>query len=317
MQERPKVTITISCYNHEAFVKEAVEAAFQQDYSPLEIVISDDCSSDGTFNIIEKLAHNYTGPHTVILNRNQTNLGLIAHVQKMFSIATGDLIVGTAGDDVILPNYVQTVASMFKLRDGAPSLFHSGVYKIGPNGEELGILEAVWGKCEIDVVETATRTGLNIGASTCFSRSLLNSFPPIKYPQAYEDLVWGFRAALINAVVYIDKPMVKYRVGIGMSWKQKQLGADTPDQALRKHGNKLIVQRDVLSQRLLDLTHVKKIENFEMVKEALENSLLETEIDCALLRRQTFSVKHFLFHFRAYRKRYKKLKKLKKSLKKR
>ena len=48
---KPLLTFAVGAYNQERFIREAVESAFAQTYSPLEIVLSDDCSRDRTFEI--------------------------------------------------------------------------------------------------------------------------------------------------------------------------------------------------------------------------------------------------------------------------
>ena len=48
--EKPLVTFALFAYNQERFITEAVEAAFAQTYQPLEIIISDDGSSDKTYD---------------------------------------------------------------------------------------------------------------------------------------------------------------------------------------------------------------------------------------------------------------------------
>ena len=46
--EPPRVTLAVIAYNQERFIREAIEGAFAQTYQPLEIILSDDCSSDRT-----------------------------------------------------------------------------------------------------------------------------------------------------------------------------------------------------------------------------------------------------------------------------
>lgn len=49
--DQPLVTFALFAYNQEQYIREAVEGAFSQTYKPLEIILSDDCSRDRTFEI--------------------------------------------------------------------------------------------------------------------------------------------------------------------------------------------------------------------------------------------------------------------------
>ena len=67
LQDRPLVTFALFAYNQEKYIREAVEGTFSQTYEPLEIILSDDCSSDRTFEIMEEMAATYDGPHATLL----------------------------------------------------------------------------------------------------------------------------------------------------------------------------------------------------------------------------------------------------------
>src|SRR3954469_13971939 len=106
--DKPLLTFTIAAFNQEAFIREAVEGAFCQTYSPLEIVLSDDCSRDRTFEIMQEMAAGYRGLHRLILNRNPSQLSIGGHVNRVVELSKGELIIGAAGDDVSLPDRTQT-----------------------------------------------------------------------------------------------------------------------------------------------------------------------------------------------------------------
>jgi glycosyltransferase involved in cell wall biosynthesis len=100
----PLVSFILISYNQEKFIREAVIAALNQEYSQLEIIISDDHSSDSTFEIIKEIASDYSGPHNLVINRNAKNLGLARHFSSMVARAKGEIIVVAAGDDISLPH---------------------------------------------------------------------------------------------------------------------------------------------------------------------------------------------------------------------
>ena len=65
--ERPLICFGLLAYNQEPFIREAVEGALAQTYAPLEIILSDDCSTDRTFEIMQETVAAYRGPHKVVL----------------------------------------------------------------------------------------------------------------------------------------------------------------------------------------------------------------------------------------------------------
>ena len=89
--ERPLVSFFVTAYRQEHLVRASIEAAFAQTWSPLEILLSDDCSPDGTFAVMQEMAAAYSGPHRVILNRNPKNLGITAHVDRIMELDLGRL----------------------------------------------------------------------------------------------------------------------------------------------------------------------------------------------------------------------------------
>ena len=91
-------------FNQQSYVEQAVKAAFQQTYSPLQVILSDDHSTDATFSIIQEHAAAYSGPHCIFTNRTPHNLGTVDHLLKLVPQMKGELIVLAAGDDVSLPD---------------------------------------------------------------------------------------------------------------------------------------------------------------------------------------------------------------------
>jgi len=123
------------CYQQEKYVREAVVAALAQECAPLEIILSDDCSTDFTFSIIEEESAKYSGPHNVIINRNSSNLG-IEHLNKIMSLASGDFVVIAHGDDVSMPNRTRRMVETWI--DKKVSLVSSNAIIVDSNSHPLG-----------------------------------------------------------------------------------------------------------------------------------------------------------------------------------
>lgn len=95
---KPLVTVVILTYNQERFVGQAIESAVGQvcDF-PFEVLVVDDCSTDGTADVCRSYAERY--PQTVKFVRNEKNKGLIDYYfDTLLSVKT-PYIADCAGDD--------------------------------------------------------------------------------------------------------------------------------------------------------------------------------------------------------------------------
>jgi glycosyltransferase involved in cell wall biosynthesis len=212
LENKPLVTIAVICYKQERFVEEAVKSALAQTYSPLEVVVTDDCSPDATFSIIEKVVSEYTGPHKVIIHRNEKNLGLAGNVNKAWDLSSGEFFVSQGGDDVSLPHRTSTLVDAWLSRDPRPDLVYSGVVLIDEDGNELAkntqVAEAT---PPIDDTITGRKIFIAGGCAAAYPRSLHYFTGPLNVGVMAEDFVYSFRALLGNGVVGISEPLVLYR----------------------------------------------------------------------------------------------------------
>lgn len=134
--DRALVTFVVVAYNQEEFIRESVESALSQTYQPLEIVLSDDCSTDRTFEVMQELASSYSGPHSVRLVRNSANLGVLHHAIARGREARGEIVIGQAGDDISEPDRTAAVVDAFMANPRAGCTF-SQVIWIDESGDEI------------------------------------------------------------------------------------------------------------------------------------------------------------------------------------
>lgn len=96
MIKNPKVSIMIPTYNQEAYISQAIESALMQDYNNIEIIISDDCSTDRTGEIVKR----YLSDHRVKYYRNSTNLGRVKNYHHtLYDLTSGEWVINLDGDD--------------------------------------------------------------------------------------------------------------------------------------------------------------------------------------------------------------------------
>ncbi len=95
---RPKVSVIVLTYNHEKFISRAIEGILCQKVNfDIEILISDDCSTDRTPEIINKYKIRYGNIISVF--HNEKNLGVAENSYKMILEASGEYIATCEGDD--------------------------------------------------------------------------------------------------------------------------------------------------------------------------------------------------------------------------
>jgi glycosyltransferase involved in cell wall biosynthesis len=97
----PLVSIIITSYNRAGLISKAVESALSQDYPNLEIIISDNCSTDGSDDVIRK----YINDPRVKYNRNKENIGMLPNFRKAtYELSKGEYLTYISSDDYLISN---------------------------------------------------------------------------------------------------------------------------------------------------------------------------------------------------------------------
>jgi glycosyltransferase involved in cell wall biosynthesis len=115
MEHKPLVSIIIITYNSSLYVLETLESAKAQTYNNIELIISDDCSTDDTYKICEKwLDNNKEYFKNVKLTRTDKNLGIAGNSNHGFCYCSGKWIKLIAGDDLLMPNCIHEYVSYIR-----------------------------------------------------------------------------------------------------------------------------------------------------------------------------------------------------------
>src|SRR5574340_1123723 len=134
MNIKPLISFYVISCNQERFVADAIAGALAQTWTPLEVVLSDDCSNDATFEIMKDMVQAYKGPHSIVLNRNEKRLGVGAHINKIIQLCRGEWIVASAGDDVSLPERTFTLYSHWIAQGKIAGLVYSNIIETKEDG---------------------------------------------------------------------------------------------------------------------------------------------------------------------------------------
>jgi hypothetical protein len=209
----PKVTFTLACFEQEAFVRDAVRSALEQDYSPLEVILSDDCSGDGTFDILEEEAAKYDGPHTVRVNRNPENLGGPGHFDKVMKLACGEFVVIGHGDDISMPQRTRRLVETWTAHK--VSLVSSNAAVIDADARPMGLVNEVGGSRAItidDIIGKGWQSTM-LGSTLACHQDVVRQFLRLDTQRliAGLDHVLPFRAGLLKGAYYVGEPLLQWR----------------------------------------------------------------------------------------------------------
>ncbi len=87
---QPKISVIMGIYNCEETLAESIESILSQSYKNWELIMCDDASTDGTYQIARRYADHYSDRITLI--QNKTNQRLAASLNRCLTYATGDYI---------------------------------------------------------------------------------------------------------------------------------------------------------------------------------------------------------------------------------
>lgn len=222
MKKTPSVSLVLICYNQEKFINASLISCLQQDYKNLEIVISDDCSTDDTYKIISETLESHIEHRKIRLNRNKENLGIGKHFAHiMDNLVTGELVVMCAGDDIFKDNRVTRIVEEWSL-NGEPSLVSHNLIEIDETGKEFsGFRTLQYGLQDLTIHTNKTYSMLEflkhrqpihfIGAANSYKLETYKKFNTPKTFLDYEDHLMYFRALLDDGVHYFDEKLIYYR----------------------------------------------------------------------------------------------------------
>lgn len=111
----PLITVGIPTYNGGTKIENAVKSVLTQGYPNVEIIISDNCSSDNTQKVCIELGKKY---QSIRYFRQPQNIGWIANFQFVLSHATGDLFMWLCDDDSLEPRIVHQYVAFLQQNPG-------------------------------------------------------------------------------------------------------------------------------------------------------------------------------------------------------
>jgi glycosyltransferase involved in cell wall biosynthesis len=209
------VSVLVVTYNHEKFVGQALQSVLSQRLpQPFEILISEDCSTDGTREIVRGFAK--THPHLIRLLLSERNLRSNEVVARGFRAARGRYIAYLDGDDFWTSN--DKLRMQITFLDAQPDLticFHN-VQVVDEHSQSMGRLWTAPGQPELSGLHELLR-GNPIAASSVVYRRAAVAELPAWYERFFPVTDWPLHVlyAREGRIGYLDRTLGAYRLHSG------------------------------------------------------------------------------------------------------
>jgi glycosyltransferase involved in cell wall biosynthesis len=206
------VSIAMTTYNGSKYIVELMDSILAQTVQPDEVVLVDDCSSDGTYELVNnyirdhqlKSWHNY---------KNEVNFGWRANFREAFKRCKGDLIFLCDQDDIWMPYKIEEMKSVMEENPGIQLLISNYAVMDIDREEKVQIagLNRDDGSLEHPKFQSSSLTVMRPGCTYCARKSLVDQLWERDMITAPHDaMLWGY-AAIDETLYLYNRKTIQFR----------------------------------------------------------------------------------------------------------
>ena len=280
------VSIALCTYNGSKHLYQQMDSLVNQNYANIQIVVVDDCSKDGTWDILIGFKDKYS---FVDIYKNEVNLGYIKNFERAISLCKGDFICLSDQDDIWDKHKIEIMVSSFN-KDSALIYHNSELID-----EDGNLLPHSLSK-RIGFTE-GNNKHYNLLLNNCiaghaimFRKSLLNYIFPFQQNIPHDHWI-AYTAAKIGSIQYLLQSLVKYRQ------HQKSVTTTT-------HFNNVISKKqrkqNIAEERIRNLNALRNCRNNSQKDIILIDKLVKSL--SSLLSNHHFSISLFLLYLKNRKK---------------
>jgi glycosyltransferase involved in cell wall biosynthesis len=210
MRERRELaTVVIVNYNYEKFIGVAIDSALGQSYQPVEVIVVDDGSTDGSRRVISAYDERV---RTVF----QSNAGHGSAYNAGWSAARGDFVLFLDSDDVLVPDAIAKIALAFSDVDAVKVQYY--LEQVDRDLNPLGYLLPSYGFSLMEPRKQIAKYGYYVcppASGNAYRKSFLDKIMPIADEELYRRSADGYTtglAGIAGRVVSIPHILAYYRI---------------------------------------------------------------------------------------------------------
>lgn len=170
-----KVSVAMITYNHEHYIREALDGILMQETNfDFNIVIGEDASNDDTKSILQEYIHRF--PNKIVCTFHESNIGMMPNFIYTLESCNGDYIALCEGDDYwIDKNKLQKQVDFLEANSNYVGCFHN---VLALNQQNPSVKPKPWrdyNKDTFDLLDTFSKTALFHTCSFVFKREALST----------------------------------------------------------------------------------------------------------------------------------------------
>jgi glycosyltransferase involved in cell wall biosynthesis len=222
---KPIVAVCIPSYNYGRFLERCIESVLQQTYAHIEVIISDDCSSDGSDLVIKKFKD-----ERITYIRQSQNLGMVPNWRACLAMTNAPYAMLLGADDYLKPRMIEKCISILE-SEPKVAFCHTAAEFVNVEGKIVSVTGAFTPSyvCEGASIVSAFLQGKRVcNSASIFRRSYFDSIGgwSDKYKNCMDLDLW-FRMLLQWKVGYVGEILTCFRShSVSDEWKLMQIRED-------------------------------------------------------------------------------------------
>jgi len=261
------ISVAMTTYNGEKYIKEQIHSILNQTHPVDEIIVCDDCSSDSTEVIVNRIQSENKTKTQIRFIKNESNLGYIKNFYKAISLTKGDIVFLSDQDDIWYETKVETMMKV--MNDSKVKVLCSNFDIIDQDGNinDTGyilpdfIKNAESGLNDVKM-DTLIYGNIAQGCTYCFTSEVKDLYLQTKCFDIIHDYQIMMIGAILEGAYFLNEKLIKYRIhssnSVGFS-KKKNLKHISIVPKRRKP--KVVVFFD----RLSNYTHIPHLKKYKIV----------------------------------------------------
>ena len=231
----PRVSVVLCTFRGTTHLAKQLLSIRMQTLKPIELIVCDDCSQDGTVAMVEAFRSEAPFPVRIVIN--ERTLGSTANFDKAMELATGDYLALCDQDDEWYPHKLATLAEVLNARPDVGGVF-SDAMLIDSTGEPL-TGQTLWSLhgfnqkkqtrfIEGDTIGMLLQHDVVTGATLMVRASLRSVWHPISTSWVHDGWM-AWMLAIYSKIVLVREPLIGYRIhpqqqiGIGQQSRMERL----------------------------------------------------------------------------------------------